>query len=91
MSLQLPQTLTLAEASAVLASLSMPAQQEKTWRVDASALAEFDTAALSVLLELQRRAGSLGAQIEIQQAPVKLRQLASLYGVDALLGLQPSA
>jgi phospholipid transport system transporter-binding protein len=91
MSLQLPQTLTLAEASAVLASLSMPAQQEKIWRVDASALAEFDTAALSVLLELQRRAGSLGAQIEIQQAPVKLRQLATLYGVDALLGLQPSA
>jgi len=91
MSLQLPHTLTLAEASAVLASLSMPAQQEKTWRVDASALAEFDTAALSVLLELQRRAGSLGAQIEIQQAPVKLRQLATLYGVDALLGLQPSA
>ncbi len=90
MSLQLPHTLTLAQASAVLASLSMPAQQEKIWRVDASALAEFDTAALSLLLELQRRAGSLGAQIEIQQAPVKLRQLATLYGVDALLGLQPS-
>jgi len=91
MSLQLPHRLTLAEASAVLASLSMPAQQEKTWRVDGSALAEFDTAALSVLLELQRRAVQQGAQVEIQEAPAKLCQLATLYGVDALLGLQPSA
>jgi phospholipid transport system transporter-binding protein len=55
--------------------------------VDASALSEFDTSALSVLLDLQRRALARGVTMEVRQAPPKLRQLAALYGVDGLLGL----
>ena len=87
----LPATLTLAQAREVLDGLALPPSSQGPWVIDAGALAEFDTGALSVLLELQRRASAQGAALQVHQAPPKLRQLASLYGVDGLLGLQPSA
>ena len=89
----LPATLTLAQASATASGLR--AELERTgasgsaWEVDASALSEFDTSALAVLLELQRAARARGLGLAVASPPAKLRQLAALYGVDGLLGLQP--
>jgi phospholipid transport system transporter-binding protein len=53
--------------------------------IDASALQQFDTSALAVLLECQRLAASWGKPFTVRQAPAKLTALAKLYGVDALL------
>jgi phospholipid transport system transporter-binding protein len=53
--------------------------------VDAGPLAELDSAALAVLLEVQRRARAERRAFRVQSAPPKLRALATLYGVDAIL------
>ena len=91
--MQLPATLTLAQASKAAAALADATRQASSdgLTVDASALNEFDTSALAVLLELQRAASSRGVELVVTGPPAKLRQLATLYGVDALLGLQPEA
>lgn len=88
--MHLPALLTMSQAKAVLDGLSPPISEPDPWTVDASALSEFDTSALSLLLELQRRALARGVGLEVVKAPPKLCQLATLYGVDGLLGLQPS-
>lgn len=90
----LPATLTLAQARET--ALRLRAELERgpsgaAWEIDASALAEFDTSALAVLLELQRAARARGVGLGLSQPPEKLRRLASLYGVETLLGLQPGA
>jgi phospholipid transport system transporter-binding protein len=90
----LPATLTLAHASATAARLRAELERGPAgaaWEVDAGALAEFDTSALAVLLELQRAARARGVALAVSGSPDKLRQLATLYGVDALIGLQPAA
>ena len=89
----LPATLTLAQASATAAGLRVELERRaapgSAWELDASALSEFDTSALAVLLELQRAARARGLGLAVAAPPAKLRQLAALYGVDGLLGLQP--
>ena len=45
---------------------------------------------LAVLLEAGRVCESRGATLTIAHAPPKLSQLAALYGVEGLLGLQPA-
>lgn len=55
--------------------------------IDASALTQFDSSALAVLLECGRLAGANGRALEVRNAPVKLVQLARLYGLDAVLGV----
>jgi phospholipid transport system transporter-binding protein len=55
----LPATLTLAQASTTAARLRAEFERQPAgaaWEVDAGALAEFDTSALAVLLELHRAA-----------------------------------
>jgi phospholipid transport system transporter-binding protein len=59
--------------------------------VDAAALAEFDSAALAVLLQARRQADAAGRGFELRGAPPKLVQLAQLYGVAGLLGLPDAA
>jgi phospholipid transport system transporter-binding protein len=91
MTVALPTTLTLAEASRSLAWLQdavgrSPAGQ--AFEIDASALETFDTSAIAVLLEAQRAAISRGLTFRLNSAPPKLEQLADLYGVHQLLGLQ---
>lgn len=57
--------------------------------VDLSALAQFDSGALAVLLQLARgqaaAAGGGRSPLLLTGAPPKLRELAALYGVDELL------
>ena len=55
--------------------------------VDASALTDFDTAALALLLQARRLAQAGGRAFEVHGAPPKLTQLAQLYGVAELLSL----
>lgn len=83
----LPERLTMAEARATLARLAPALAQADAPSVDASALADFDTAALAVLLECQRQAAARGRQLRINGAPPKLGQLATLYGVEELLSI----
>ena len=53
--------------------------------IDASALREFDSSALSVLLALERSAQQRGIGLVMHGLPAKLRALAEVYGVDTLL------
>ncbi len=92
--MQLPATLTLAQANQALVGLQSAlagADKGSTFEVDASSLAEFDTSALAVLLEGSRIAHHVGCGYAVIHPPAKLVQLATLYGVEALLGLQPAA
>ena len=91
--LVLPATLTLDEARDTLRMLSQALEREPADAavVDASGLERFDTAAVAVLLECQRRAQASGRGFAVRHAPTKLAQLARLYGVDALLTLELAA
>ncbi|MDB5886699.1 MAG: anti-sigma-factor antagonist domain protein [Polaromonas sp.] len=84
--LKLPAVLTHSRASGFFQTLtkevaSMP--QEVT--VDASALSQFDSSALAILLECRRQAMAAGKHFSVQGAPGQLLQLATVYGVAALI------
>lgn len=53
--------------------------------VDASALEQFDSSALAVLLDYRRQAMSAGRSLTVTGAPQRLVQLATLYGVAELI------
>ncbi len=53
--------------------------------VDATALQSFDSSALATLLALQRLATEKGSRLELRAAPVRLVELARLYGMQDLL------
>ena len=88
--MKLPPTLTLDTAEAALQALR-PGSGSGPWAIDASALREFDSAALALLLQAQRLAQAEGRSLQVHGAPPKLAELAQLYGVDQLLGLQAPA
>jgi phospholipid transport system transporter-binding protein len=52
---------------------------------DASALKEFDSSALAVLLACRREALASGKAFSVSGLPARLRQLAGLYGVAELI------
>jgi phospholipid transport system transporter-binding protein len=87
--MQLPQTLTLANARSALEALqaSAKAEEGKTFVIDASTLEVFDTAALALLLQARRLLQSRGRDLRVNGAKPELRQLAQLYGVVDLLAL----
>ena len=101
--LALPPTLTHAEVPACLQALAAacaPTGAEagvgvcvggtaaRTLVADASALAHFDSSALSILLEARRLAAVRGLSFSVQGLPVRLAGLAALYGVGDLLSGQ---
>jgi phospholipid transport system transporter-binding protein len=55
--------------------------------VDCSALRDFDSMVLTVLIAWQKKLLLKGESIAIVNAPEKLKVLAGLYGVSQLLGL----
>ena len=55
--------------------------------VDCSALKDFDSTVLTVLLAWQKKLQADGNSLSVEHAPEKLRVLAGLYGVSALVGL----
>jgi len=86
--LTLPQTLTQTQATQSLTTLGAALAIEGAQViVEASALQQFDSAALAVLLSLQRQAQALGKSMHLQGLPPRLADLARLYGVSDLLGL----
>jgi phospholipid transport system transporter-binding protein len=90
--LLLPETVNVDGASDTLRmlSLALKRETEPNITVDASSLKRFDSSALAVLLECQRLAHAWGKGFGVRRAPVKLTQLARLYGIDELL-LPPEA
>ena len=82
----LPATLTMNDARATRAALAVQLAAAQAPVIDASGLQVLDTAALAVLLDCRRQVLALGRTLTITGVPPKLRQLAQLYGVDALLG-----
>jgi phospholipid transport system transporter-binding protein len=83
----LPAKLNIAEAGAAVSALASQAGQGSgALVVDASALKEFDSAAIATLLELRRRAP--GREFSVSGAPKAMVELATMYGVAELLGLK---
>ncbi len=87
----LPARITMNDARATLAQLQPLLQAADAPVIDASALADLDTAAIALLLDCKRQAQAAGKPLQVVGAPPKLAQLATLYGVADLLALQPSA
>lgn len=83
----LPARITMGEARAALADIGPRLAAADAPVLDASPLAELDSAALALLLDCRRQVLARGATLQITGAPPKLRQLAALYGVGELLGL----
>ena len=91
--LLLPATLTSREARVTLGMLKQALQGEGSEGpviVEAASLQQLDSAALAVLLEIERLAVAWGRAFEVRGVPAKLAALAKLYGVDKLL-LAPGA
>ncbi len=83
--LPLPARLTHTEAQACLLALQQQAGPSGDLVVDASALDDFDSAALATLVALRRWAQAQGRGLRVQQVPARLAELVSLYGVAELL------
>lgn len=90
-SFALPAVLTHAQANACVAAFVAHVRTASGWAIDASALQQFDSAALAVLLACRRTALERGQTLQVVGLSTRLQALASLYGVQALLGVpQPS-
>lgn len=91
--LVLPETVTVREAREVLQMFEPAIAREAAdpLTVDASALKDFDSAALALLLECARQAKAYGRGFAVRGAPPKLSELAGLYGVDTVLDIGPAA
>jgi len=90
--MQLPPDATLQTVAQLAATL--PAAMEGgsgVFTVDASALTDYDTATIALLMQARRAAMAAGRGFSVQGAPAQLQQLAALYGVEELLALAPSA
>lgn len=84
--LTLPPVLTHAVAAGFARGLAQAVQSEPDAVVaDASALKQFDSSALAVLLECHRQALAAGKSFSVRGVPERLRELAGLYGVAELI------
>ncbi len=85
--LKFPTTLLHDQADACLAQwvTQLPSAVPPAVTLDASDLAEFDSAALAVLLGLRRVLTGKGSVLKVEGMTPRLRELASLYGVLDLL------
>lgn len=84
--LVLPARLTHGDAVACCRMLAQSLGAQGSHAVaDASALVQFDSSALAVLLECRREALARGKGFSIAHMPPRLRELAGLYGVAELL------
>lgn len=92
--LKLPASIRLSAASglwrALEAGLRAEAAQVRNaaggrLRLNASELQDFDSAALTLLLQASRLCSQQGVRLEVHGAPPKLQELARVYGVAELL------
>ena len=86
--LQLPARLTAAEARAASRTLVTQLTGQPAGavvQIDAGGLQQFDSSALAVLIELHRQAAQTGRSLAIAGLPVRLDELARVYGVAELV------
>ncbi len=83
----LPAVLTHAQASATALALVQAVQAQPRLTLDASALQQFDSSALAVLLAGLRAASEQGGHITVQALPPRAASLARVYGLAELLQL----
>ena len=85
--LRLPTVLTQTQAQDCLDSLAKGLHNETETQVvvDAAPLRSFDSSALAVLLALRRECARAGKRFSVSGLPDRLRDLAALYGIEALL------
>ena len=85
--------LPLAMPAVIAGSIALVASRAQALRsesgaqavADASALQQFDSSALAVLLDCRREAFALGKTFAVAGLPPRLRELAGVYGVAELL------
>lgn len=84
--LVLPATVTHSCALAIAQAMKAGVGAQTAGVVmDASGLSRFDSSALAVMLACSREAAAVGKSFAVQGLPIKLGQLANLYGVAALI------
>ena len=84
--LTLPAVVTHSQALEAALGLKMQvAAQAGDVVLDATALAQFDSSALAVMLACRREALAAGKTFAVQNLPTRLAQLAGLYGVAELV------
>jgi phospholipid transport system transporter-binding protein len=82
----LPAVLTHSVAAGFSRGLKQAVLAESAEVVaDASALQQFDSSALALLLECRRQALAAGKDFSVRGAPARLHELASVYGVAELI------
>lgn len=88
--LPLPSCLTFSDACSVLSQLesTLQGKQAGTLEIDGSSLQVFDSSAIAVLLECRRAALAASHGFRVTGLPGPLVELAGLYGVAELLGLE---
>jgi phospholipid transport system transporter-binding protein len=86
----LPALLTHDQATVCARTLGLGIQAEQSEAVciDASALEKFDSSALAVLLQCRRDSVASGKSFAVTGQPLKLLELADLYGIGELLQSQ---
>jgi phospholipid transport system transporter-binding protein len=88
----LPASLTIADLGAPGAELravdALLGAGTDAVAVDASTLVNFDSSAIALLLEARRHARATGRAFSVLGAPAAMVDLATLYGVAELLGLE---
>ena len=86
MNLALPATVTHAQATAQLAAWAPQLAGSGTGAVtlDCAALQHFDSTALALVLELGRQVRAKGARLQLRGVPPRLRDLAVVYGIEAV-------
>ncbi|HEY1091231.1 MAG TPA: STAS domain-containing protein, partial [Burkholderiaceae bacterium] len=82
---RLPERVRLAEVPALWAQLETELRQAQSAEIDASAMHDFDSGALTLLLSAARLAKERGLSLQVRGMPAKLRELARVYGVEDLL------
>ena len=73
-------------ADTLVAALCAQVAQGREAVLDASALEQFDSSALAVVLACRRAVLAKGAVIRVTGLPERAQALAKVYGVTALLG-----
>ena len=83
--LPMPATLTYKQALDARQALAAQIITQSDVVLDASALKQFDSSTLAVMLACRRQAVAAGKTFAVHGLPEKLIQLAGLYGVAGLL------
>jgi phospholipid transport system transporter-binding protein len=88
-SVALPAVLMQAQAQAVANELTLVlsacVSEGGEPVLDASALTQFDSSALAVILACRRAVLARGAQLRVRGLPARAQALAKVYGLSALL------